>query len=279
MEPDGNLRSERGTESSVDVLRAVIAVARERQVTVTAASVAYYTFSSLIPFALFLVAGLSFVGQFEWLTGFVGGVLGVAPGRIRQFVGSVGGAGRLRAVAIAVVVFIWSALRLFRAVDGAFSRIYGTRERVSVLGRATNAAVAFLTVALALTLLWTIGVALTSLVGGDFSPVLGPPLLFLSLTVVFLPMYYLFPETGVTVGEVLPGTVAAAAAWTVASVGFRIYAETTASLRLYGVAGGLLLVLTWLYVGGLVLLGGAVLNAVLAGRVDPDGEWLPTIRP
>lgn len=277
MRPDGSLRNQQGIEDAVGVLRAVVAVARERQVTVTAASVAYYSFNSLIPFALFLVAGLSYVGQFELLAGVVGNLLGVEPGRVQGLVGNVDGGGRRRAVAIAVVVFVWSALRLFRAVDGAFSRVYGTRKRVSVLGRVANAAVAFLTVALAVALLGAVGVVLTALAGGTIGPVLGPPLLFLSLVAVFLPMYYLFPEPAVTLREILPGTVAAAVAWTVASVGFRLYAETTASVRLYGVAGGLLLVLTWLYVGGLVLLGGAVLNAVLAGRVEPDGEWLPSL--
>jgi membrane protein len=54
-----------------------------------------------------------------------------------------------------------------------------------------------------------------------------------------------------------------------------VYAGVSRSVDLYGVVGGLLLLLTWLYVGGLALLLGVVVNAVLAGRVDPDTVWRP----
>ncbi|PSQ12811.1 YihY/virulence factor BrkB family protein, partial [Halobacteriales archaeon QS_7_69_60] len=33
---------------------------------------------------------------------------------------------------------------------------------------------------------------------------------------------------------------------------------------------------TWLYVGAAAMLLGAAYNAVLADRVDPDDEWVPT---
>jgi membrane protein len=36
-----------------------------------------------------------------------------------------------------------------------------------------------------------------------------------------------------------------------------------------------LLVLSWLYVGSFALLVGVVLNAVIAGRVEPDETWVP----
>jgi membrane protein len=37
-----------------------------------------------------------------------------------------------------------------------------------------------------------------------------------------------------------------------------------------------ILLLTWLYVGSFALLVGVVLNAVVAGRVEAEREWLPT---
>ncbi|THE63493.1 hypothetical protein D8Y22_16815 [Salinadaptatus halalkaliphilus] len=92
---------------------------------------------------------------------------------------------------------------------------------------------------------------------------------------VFAPMYYLFPEPTVSVGEILPGTVFAALSWTVLAVGFRIYVATSDSVALFGIAGAVLIILTWVYLGGFCLLLGAVLNAVLADRVDPETEWIP----
>lgn len=38
----------------------------------------------------------------------------------------------------------------------------------------------------------------------------------------------------------------------------------------------MILLLTWLYVGSFALLVGVVLNAVVAGRVEAEREWLPT---
>ena len=90
-------------------------------------------------------------------------------------------------------------------------------------------------------------------------------------------MYYVLPEVdGVSVREILPGALFAAVTWTVASVIVRLYATASSSVALYGAVGGPLLVMTWLYVGGLALLVGAALNASLAGRVAPDAEWLQT---
>ena len=79
-----------------------------------------------------------------------------------------------------------------------------------------------------------------------------------------------------TVGDALPGAAFSAVVWTLSALLFRVYAATSDSVELYGVVGAILLVLTWFYLGGLTLLFGAILNAVLAGRVDADEGWLPT---
>jgi hypothetical protein len=47
------------------------------------------------------------------------------------------------------------------------------------------------------------------------------------------------------------------------------------SVQPYGVAGAVLLVLSWLYVGSTTLLLGVVLTAVLAGRVEVDPDRPP----
>jgi membrane protein len=99
--------------------------------------------------------------------------------------------------------------------------------------------------------------------------------LLVTLVAVFLPTFYLLPEVEVSIPDALPGTLFAATVWTVSAMFFRLYATLSSSVRLYGVAGGVLLVLSWLYVGDLALLLGAATNAVLGGHVDPDADWLP----
>jgi membrane protein len=63
---------------------------------------------------------------------------------------------------------------------------------------------------------------------------------------------------------VSPGAVVGVIAWVGASLGFRVYLHFfNTYARLYGSLGAVIVLLTWFYVSGLVLLMGAEINAVL----------------
>lgn len=63
---------------------------------------------------------------------------------------------------------------------------------------------------------------------------------------------------------VLPGALFASGVWVVVSLGFGLYVQHIASYaRVYGALGGAIVLLTWLYLAGLVLLVGGRLNAML----------------
>jgi hypothetical protein len=85
------------------------------------------------------------------------------------------------------------------------------------------------------------------------------------LALAFYPLYYFLPMDDVTLREAIPGAVFAAIGWTVLQTGFRIYAAQAGGSA-YGVIGAALLILTFLYFGGMILLIGVAINAVLAGR-------------
>ena len=138
------------------------------------------------------------------------------------------------------------------------------------LQNVVDVAIAFGTVAAALVVITALGFALTNLLSGTLLWLVTPLMLVGVLFVVFLPMYYLFPHPNVSVREAIPGTAFAALAWALSGLGFRLYATTSQSVQLYGVVGGLMLLLTWLYVGGFILLLGVTLNGVVAGRIEPD---------
>ncbi|GAA0249459.1 YihY/virulence factor BrkB family protein [Haladaptatus pallidirubidus] len=100
-----------------------------------------------------------------------------------------------------------------------------------------------------------------------FIELLNPIVLVVALVISFFPMYYLFPSVETTPRGVLPGTVFAAVGWTALQGLFQIYVQVVGSSA-SGVLGAVLLLVTWLYFSGLVLLIGAVLNAVLSHRTE-----------
>ena len=63
--------------------------------------------------------------------------------------------------------------------------------------------------------------------------------------------------------EVLPRPLIAPTGWVLLRLGFEVYAVYAAEYQVYGVLGALLLFITWLYVGALTVLAGAVVNVVV----------------
>ncbi|MDL5361847.1 YihY/virulence factor BrkB family protein [Halalkalicoccus sp. NIPERK01] len=259
-------------------LKTAVAVGRERHVTVTAAGLGYYAFNSLIPLLLLATIAISIVQSPETTARVLESATGLRGPEVETVIGQIagGGSGRRRAGLIAAGIFAYSTATMFQAVNMAFSEVYGTRKRRSGLRKATDTLLVFVTVVLAFSLLVGVGVALSLAVDSAAWTVLSVPLLFGAFLLAFLPMYYRFPAEAVPVREAIPGATFSAVAWTLSALVFRVYASTADSVELYGIAGAVLLVLTWLYLGGLILLFGAILNAVLAGRVDADDGWLPT---
>lgn len=248
-------------------IRSAYELAREKQIPAIAAGLAYYEFNSLIPFALLLLVALSAAGELQTVLSELQALTGSSGANaVLQQIGRASAA-RFRAAAIAALILLWSALRLLRTVDGVFVEMYGEGEH-SPFETAYELVLAFVTFVLAVSLFAVLGAVLSPLAGGVALMLVAPVGLFLALLVAFFPMYYVFPEVEMTVREALPGAALAAAGWALSGVFFGFYSRVSQSVQLYGVAGGLLLLLTWLYVGGFLILIGVVLNASLAGHVD-----------
>ena len=261
------------------VVLSVIAVSRKKQITLTAAGLAFYAFNSFIPLVLLFVIGSSIFETldtaalaFEYVSGLDADSI---ESTVNELIGE--GSGRGRAGLIAAAILLWSTLTMFQAVNVAFGAVYGTRKTRSGVQKAVDTGLIFVTVLLAVVLMGVVGVTVAFVVDGLAVRTLTIPLLFVTLVVAFVPMYYRFPGRSTTVREALPGALFAAGAWTLLTVGLRLYAVTTESVELYGVAGAVLLVLTGLYLGGLTLLLGAILNATLTGDVDADDDWVPGV--
>lgn len=258
-------------------MKTSVAVGREQQITITAAGLGFYAFNSLVPLLLLLAIGISIVQDPATTASMIESVSGLHAAEIETVIEEVteNGGGRTRAGLIAAGIFAYSTATMFQAVNMAFSEVYGTRKARSGIRKVMDTLLIFGIVVFALLLLGFVGVALSLLVDSIAVSILSVPLLFVAFLLAFLPMYYRFPGERVTLDEALPGAAFSAIAWTVSALFFRVYATTSDSVALYGIAGAVLLILTWLYLGGLILLFGVIFNAVLAGRVDGDDGWLP----
>jgi YihY family inner membrane protein len=265
----------------VGFVRTVVDAVQRTDATFVAASLAYYAFVSLIPLLALVVVVATVVGG-EALSTEVVALVGdlLTPAAQSDLLSAFqSDTGRGGVTVVGVVLTTWGALKLFRGLDRAFGKVYGTTP---------GGLVAQLKDALLVLVSVGAGVAGVTVVGGvvAFLPLPGarfvaPLSLLLALVAAFFPLYYVFPDAEVTARQALPGTVFAAVCWTLLGVGFGIYATVAGSSAVYGLLGGILLLVTWFYLGGVVLLVGAVVNAVLAGwsfADDENGETPPPDR-
>jgi len=267
-----------GTASRpVYVARGVIHGIQTDRITFMAASLAYYAFISLIPLLLLALVVANAIGGEAFRTLVIEQAeaqLGTAAGeQIGTIIVDQGG--QAGASVVATLALIWSGLKLFRGMDVAFSIAYRSALPDGILQQLRDGLISLVAVGGGIVFTVAVGALLAipqyDLVIGGVSLLgtVGTLLLLTGLTLTFLPLYYILPGTDVSLRGALPGAAFAAIGWTALQTGFRVYAAFAGG-DAYGAVGAVILLVTFLYFGGLVLLTGVVLNAVLAGRVDPN---------
>lgn len=252
----------------------LLALAREKGFSLTAAGLAFDAVNALVALVVLLYASLVVFGSGDAVASFLGGVTGVETAAFRQFFRDVGGnvGGRRRAVVVALVIVVPSSFRLFRAAEAAFSEVYGRQGERSTVDRLVDSVLVLVAVTLTLLVLVALGTAFLFLGTESWWLLLAPIALWAAFAALCAPVYVRFSGEDVTAREVVPGVAFTAAAWTVATLGLRIYVGLSESVDLFGLVGGALLALTWLYILAYALLVGAALNALLAGAVDVDDD-------
>lgn len=254
--------------SALDTARAVIGRVRSVELTFLAAAIAYYALVSVLPALLLAIAVATVVGGdalAEQVTAATGGLL-TSAGQDAVTAALTDGAGRTGASVLGVVLLVWSTLKVFRGLDIAFSRVYGTSGTDSLAAQFADAGVGLVSVSAGLWGMVALGGILAALPLPVAGWLIGLVALLVGLFTAFLPLYYVFPDTPMTVREAAPGAAMAAFGWVVLQAVFQAYAAVSSSFELYGVLGGVLLLVTWFYLGAALLLVGAVVNVTLAGR-------------
>ncbi len=85
------------------------------------------------------------------------------------------------------------------------------------------------------------------------------------ITLVFLILYWIGPNLKMKCMYALPGAIFASVGWALSSLAFSFYVSRFANYSsTYGSLGGLIVLMLWLYISGLVIIIGGEINAVLS---------------
>jgi len=250
--------------SAGDLLGRIYTEVSEKNVTFMAGGLAYSAFLSLAPLLVLLFVVLTTVGG-----GLEDRVVAVAnqrlPGSIADVVAQLFGGDPAAggASVVGFVVLVWGALKIFRGLDTAFSEIYETTGDNPFVDKVVDGVVVL--VALVVAAVATVGVTAAFGLFAEQVPFLGlltPLVLVAGLVVAFLPMYYVFPDADLGLGDALPGAAFAAVGWAAFQSLFQVYVafQDPGAGSFFG---GVVVVVTYLYFSALVLLLGAVINAVV----------------
>lgn len=261
-----------GVVSRIDAVigfgRVVIEQIRTKEVPFMAGSIAYAAFVSLLPLLVLVILVASVAGGqlvVDYLLSATSEYLN--PTGQQLITNSVNRAIEQRGLSIlGLVVLLWGGLRIFRGLDTAFSIVYGTQRENDLVNQIQDGVVVLTALLLALVLMVLASVVLSLFPRLPFVRLWNAIFLIVGLTIAFLPIYYVFPDTRVSVLEVLPGAFVAAVGWAALDFVFHWYVAYSATGEVYGFLGAVVLFVTWLYFGAFVLLVGAVINAIQASR-------------
>jgi membrane protein len=177
-----------------------------------------------------------------------------------------------------LIAAIWSASVGFSAIQDSLNTVYRVKETRSYIAARLSA------IGVTVILMVLVTMMLASLLGGDFFArvahlriyhhflatavavacrVLSWLLATILLSLLFAVIYYFAPDVKTSHWHWLtPGAAIGIAGWLLASIGLRIYVHVFDNYAItYGSLGAVIILLTWFYLTGLMLLLGAEINS------------------
>ena len=269
------------------VFKKIIVAADADDISGESAKVAYYFFLSLFPFILVLFAFTGLFGghvAFDWVMAHLRTALpGPASDYMESFVRDVTESRRPGVLSLGLAAMLYTASNIFVILASGLNTMYNVREHRSWLRRRLFSLAALVATVVLLTSSaagLVVGRPVLAALGlGTVWHVVGWPVSFLGVAALMAVLYVLLPDRSQKGAWrcVAVGAGAGALLWILATLGFHLYVQRIAAYgRTYGVVGGIIVLLLWLYLTALsILFGGEVAatleqEGLLGGR--PDGH-------
>ena len=246
-----------------------------------AAQVAYNFFFSLFPLLLFLAPMLSLLGNKEQImsellarlsTVLPADALSLVSKVVSDVVFAQNAPGL---ISIGALLAAWSGSNIFTTFIDALDTAYDVTDERPWWRKRLTALAVLVGWGLIVTLVTIILLAGDNIVayardnmgmGGSATNawmVLQFPVAIALLVSFFFLMYYLLPFVKQDKTQVLVGSTVAAILFIVATLLFRLYVQHFPPNKTYGLIGGVMLLLTWMYLVSVVILVGGELNSEL----------------
>jgi membrane protein len=257
-----------------------------------AAQTAYYFFFSLFPLFLFLTPLLGVVGdQRETFAVLMGELSRAIPGDAYRFVSDV-----IRGVvfnpdapglmSVGALLALWSGSNIFGALMDALNKAYDVKDTRPWWKRrliAIGCALVSGAILIAATVILIGGEDLVDAVsrrigldetGETVWKVVQVPLAVVMVVALAWAQYRILPNVRQNKWYAFTGAVLATALWIVVTLAFRFYVQNFGSYdKTYGTIGGIIVLLTWMYLSMLVLLiGGELAGELHHGTGAIDGR-------
>ena len=253
-----------------------------------AAQLAYYFFLALFPALLFLIALTSFLPTGDVVGRTVSALQGVAPPdvleiirrQLEQITSSQSGG----ILTFGFVAALWSSSAAMVAIIDALNRAYDVEDARPWWKQRLIAILLTIGVALFILLSFGLVVAGPQLaeylasqlgLGAAFEwtwKILQWPVVFALIVTGVGLIYYVAPDVDQDYIWITPGALLATVLWLLGSLAFRFYVVNFGSYNeTYGAIGGVMVLMTWLYMTGLAIVVGAEMNAEIE-HASPHGK-------
>jgi membrane protein len=278
-----------GSISYLELGKRVYAKVVQSDCSAHAAAMAYYFLFAIFPFFLFLTTVIGYIPIPHLLDYVLNSAARMLPRQafelLQDNIRALFSNKKQGLLSLGFVLALWSSSNAVGAIMNAMNKLYAVKEgrpfwkvRLTAISLVIGLSLLFLLALILLMFGTRIGALIADRI--DFgiyfrliwNLVLVPVVLFL-LSLAIATIYFFTPDVVQKWKWITPGSVFAIPSWIIISLAFSYYINNFGSYdKTYGSLGAVIVLLLWMYISGIIILVGAVINAVIEHSSEEGKE-------